>query len=204
MNSLGKGLLIISLLFSLLFSLTTLSAEISSFDKCENPLTIALIDKAKAVIDMIIYQNLATVDEEGAPWIAPVYSAFDDEYNFYWKSSLTCQHSKNIRFKPHTFTSIYDSTVEEGTGFGVYMRGNSYQLENKDIEEINHGIALMERRVHSSDLPPASDCLSPFPRRVYQFVPQQIWVNAVVTVDGKKIDERIEITKCFFQNRKKS
>jgi hypothetical protein len=176
MNSLGKDLLLISLLFSL----TALSAE-SSFDRCENPQTIALIERAKAVIDMIMYQNLATVDEDGEAWIAPVYSAFDDKYNFYWKSSLTCQHSKNIRFKSNTFTSIYDSTVEEGTGFGVYMRGNSYQLEDKDIEEINHGIALMEKRVHSSDLPPASDCLFPFPRRVYKFVPQQIWVNAVVT-----------------------
>ena len=108
MNSLGKDLLLISLLFSL----TALSAE-SSFDRCENPQTIALIERAKAVIDMIMYQNLATVDEDGEAWIAPVYSAFDDKYNFYWKSSLTCQHSKNIRFKSNTFTSIYDSTVEE-------------------------------------------------------------------------------------------
>ena len=41
-------------------------------------------------------------------------------------SAVDSQHSKNIRSNHKTFAVIYNSTVKEGTGFGVYFQGNSY------------------------------------------------------------------------------
>lgn len=166
-------------------------------EECFDPKIIQLVDKAKKEINDRLYLTLATVDDNHLPWNAPVYSAFDEKFHFYWMSSLTSQHSKNIRFNKNTFAVIYNSTAPEGTGFGVYLRGKSDELDVNDIENINHGIAVMGARIHRTNLPPASDYLYPFPRRVYEFIPQQIWVNIVVDIQGKKVDERLEITQCL-------
>jgi hypothetical protein len=42
-----------------------------------------------------------------------------------------------------------------------------------------------------------SDYLFPFPRRVYKFIPHQAWVNTIVTIQGKKVDQRLDITRCL-------
>lgn len=166
---------------------------------CFDPQMIQMVNKAKTEINNRMYLTLATVDDNSAPWNAPVYSAFDVKYNFYWMSSITSQHSKNIRSNNKTFAVLYDSTVNEGTGFGVYLRGNSYELDATDINEIDHGIAVLGARIHRSDLPPSSDYLAPFPRRVYKFIPMQVWVNTIVNIQGKKVDQRLEITDCLLQ-----
>jgi pyridoxamine 5'-phosphate oxidase-like protein len=163
---------------------------------------IQIVNKAKEEINKRLYLTLATVDNNSAPWNAPVYSAFDLNYNFYWMSSLVSQHSTNIRSNSKTFAVLYDSTVLEGTGFGVYLSGNSYELDSIDINEINHGITVMGERIHRSDLPPASNYLSPFPRRVYKFIPLQAWVNTIVDIQGKKVDQRLEITNCLLKEKR--
>src|SRR5580658_3760789 len=113
--------------------------ETMSNQKCSDPIIIQLVDEAKKEINDRMYLTVATVDENSSPWNAPVYSAFDQKYNFYWMSAITSQHSINIRLNSKAFAVIYDSTVPEGTGFGVYMRGNSRELSASDFDEINHG-----------------------------------------------------------------
>ena len=51
-------------------------------------------------------------------------------------SAVYSQHSKNIRFHSKTFAVIYDSTAVEGTGFGVYLQGDTLELAKPDIDEI--------------------------------------------------------------------
>jgi uncharacterized protein YhbP (UPF0306 family) len=52
--------------------------------------------RAKEIIELILYITIATVSKDGTPWNSPVYSAFDEDYNFYWASDQNGQHSKNI------------------------------------------------------------------------------------------------------------
>lgn len=184
-------------MIGVVFFHVSFAAEKLLDQKCDSPQMIQMVAKAKKEIKDRLYLTLATVDNNFSPWNAPVYSAFDQKYNFFWMSSLASQHSKNIRFNSKTFAVIYDSTVPEGTGFGVYLRGNSYELDSTDNNEINHGIEIMSERIHRTDLPPASDYLSPFPRRVYKFIPHQVWVNTIVTIQGKKVDQRLDITHCL-------
>jgi hypothetical protein len=190
------GLKKISIFIALSFSTVSLYANIQN-KKCFNPYMIKLVKKAKKEINNRMYLTLATVDAKSFPWNTPVYSAFDQEYNFYWMSAISSQHSKNIRNNSRVFSVIYDSTVPEGTGFGVYLRGNAYELNSSDSNEIEHGIEVMAKRIHRSPLPSANNYLSPFPRRVYKFIPHQVWVNTIVNIQGKKIDQRVEITRCF-------
>src|SRR3989344_8432811 len=105
-----------------------------------------LTSKAKKVINDILYITIATSDKNNQPWNSPVYSAFDKDYNFYWASWRENQHSKNIKENEKVFVVIYDSTVPESTGFGVYMRGKAHQLETKDVIEIMKALKLLYSR----------------------------------------------------------
>ena len=108
--------------------------------------SLELVSRAKEVIHQILYITLATSDEKGNPWNSPVYSAFDKNYIFYWASWSENQHSKNIRENENVFVVIYDSTVPEGTGFGVYMKGKAYELGLKDSPEILKALKLLYQR----------------------------------------------------------
>lgn len=67
-------------------------------------------ERAKEIIKEILYITIATTSREGQPWNSPVYSAFDESYNFYWASDQNGQHSKNIAENNKIFIVIYDST----------------------------------------------------------------------------------------------
>lgn len=93
-------------------------------------MTAKLLVTASKIIEDIKYMNLASVCEDGSPWNTPVYCAYDEDLTFYWASWRLNQHSKNIRRNSKVFVTIYNSKVKEGEGFGVYMKGNAYQIDN--------------------------------------------------------------------------
>src|SRR6266446_3642631 len=66
-----------------------------------------LNSKVQAILSRTEYAT-ATVDEDGNPWNAPVYVAYDDHFNFYWGSYKESQHSKNIRNNPKVFLTMYN------------------------------------------------------------------------------------------------
>ncbi|MBI4175994.1 MAG: pyridoxamine 5'-phosphate oxidase family protein [Candidatus Aenigmarchaeota archaeon] len=149
--------------------------------------------QAKRVISRILYITLATSGRNCEPWNSPVYSAFDKDYAFYWVSWAGNQHSKNIRENENVFVVIYDSTVPEGTGFGVYMKGKARQLGVRDGAEIVKALKLLYGRTNKKPRSP-KEFLKLFPRRVFKFVPDTVWVNGGGTVNGNFVDTRIDIT----------
>ncbi len=120
--------------------------------------------------------------------------SLNKNYNFYWASWKENQHSKNIQENENVFVVIYDSTVPEGTGFGVYMNGTARQLEKKDILEILKALKLLYAR-KSKKPRKAEEFLGILPRRIYKFVPEQVWVNSEGKVKSSFVDSRIDITK---------
>lgn len=157
--------------------------------------------QAKKVISDILYITIATSDKNNQPWNSPVYSAFDNSYNFYWASWKENQHSKNIKENENVFVVIYDSTVPEGTGFGVYMKGKSRQLEAKDTMEIVKALKLLYSRKNKKPRK-LEEFLGLLPRRIYKFVPEQIWVNSDSDVKGNYVDSRIDITSEILKDKK--
>ena len=145
---------------------------------------------AKGIIEKILYITIASVTPDGKPWNSPVYSAYDEKYNFYWISWTKNQHSKNINHNPNVFLSIYDSTVPEGTGEGVYVQGKAYELT--DRTEIEFADELINKRVgdkgRNADL-----FLNKSPRRMYKVVPEKFWVMGRLVLDGQNVNNRIEI-----------
>lgn len=157
-----------------------------------------LTTQAKKVISDILYITIATCDKSGQPWNSPVYSAFSESYNFYWASWTENRHSKNIKENEKVFVVIYDSTVPEGTGFGVYMKGTARQLEVKDTVEIVKSLKLLYSRKNKKPRKP-EEFLALLPRRIYKFTPEQVWVNSDGDVNGNFVDSRIDITSDILQ-----
>lgn len=151
--------------------------------------------QAATILKNIIYITLATVTPEGKPWNSPLYSTYDQDLNFYWSSDKKGVHSNNVRDNNEAFIVIYDSTVPEGTGEGVYMIGKAYELADKD--EILIARTTTQSRKGKK---PGKNELIKFTgdsiRRVYKFVPSKIWMNDVeLDANGNYIkDVRIEIS----------
>src|SRR5258708_5704103 len=91
---------------------------------------------ARKILKKIKYITIATVKANGQPWNTPVFAAFDEKLNFYWNSTRYSVHSTNIRRNARVFLVVYDSTVKEGFGEGVYMLARAKELNRKaDLEK---------------------------------------------------------------------
>lgn len=149
-----------------------------------------LIKKAKEIIEKIIYIILATTTPDGNPWNSPVFTAYDKNYNFYWRSTKDSVHSQNIRNNGKVFITICDTTTPWGEGKGVYIQAAAIELIDKN--EINQALALLDNRSPKS-LGNADTFLEDYPRRVYKAIPEKIWINVDKKVKGHYIDERLEL-----------
>lgn len=50
----------------------------------------------RAIVDANLYMVLGTADDEGRPWVSPVYFAHAVFHEFYWVSSPETMHSRNV------------------------------------------------------------------------------------------------------------
>ena len=146
--------------------------------------------KAKEIISRVRYMTIASVSEDGQPWNAPVYFGFDERCNLYWTSAEESQHSRNIERNRDVFIVIYDSTVPEGTGLGVYIQARARALGDEGA--ITRAAGLLYARAGKEPPAPEAFC-GDRPRRMYEAVPDRIWVNAVRSVGTDLVDVRVEV-----------
>jgi nitroimidazol reductase NimA-like FMN-containing flavoprotein (pyridoxamine 5'-phosphate oxidase superfamily) len=149
--------------------------------------------RAGEIIQRILYVTIATVSSEGIPWNSPVYSAYDHQANFYWTSSPQAQHSRNIDGNGKVFLAIYDSTVPEGKGEGVYVEGIAAALEAPaEIAEAKRNMAL---RVGKQLGPETDRLLAARLQRIYRATPSRVWMNGFENDEHGRYgrDIRVEI-----------
>src|SRR5687768_2053911 len=73
---------------------------------------------ARAIIDSNLYLTLGTADENGRPWVSPVYYAPEGYAEFYWVSSPEATHSRNIAARPEVAIVVFESRTPIGSGQG--------------------------------------------------------------------------------------
>jgi nitroimidazol reductase NimA-like FMN-containing flavoprotein (pyridoxamine 5'-phosphate oxidase superfamily) len=151
-----------------------------------------LSKRAKEIISQIQYVTIASVDEDGLPWNAPVFSAYDENYNFYWGTHKDSQKAKNIRANNNVFLVIYNSTVPSGTGEGVYVRAKVHEVIEPD--EVKRVYDLLKSRHAPAHFWEWEAIGKSGPIRFYKAVPQKAWMNDDGKKDGHSIDIRTEIT----------
>ena len=150
-------------------------------------------NRAREIIQRILYVTIATVSSEGRPWNSPVYSAYDNHANFYWTSSPEAQHSRNIDYNGKVFLVIYDSTVPEGKGEAVYVEGTAAALEAPaEIAEAKRNMAL---RVGKQLGPETDRLLAARLQRIYRATPNRVWMNGFENDENGSYvrDIRVEI-----------
>lgn len=131
--------------------------------------------RAAEIIKEIKYITIASVSADGQPWNTPVYSAFDKELNFYWFSDKNSQHSQNVRGNNKILLVIYNSTVPEGTGEGVYVKAVVSELN--DPAEILAAKAVLDERVGKEKERNADNYMGDAVLRGYKATPVQAWMN---------------------------
>jgi hypothetical protein len=64
---------------------------------------------ARRVIDSNQFMTIGTADDEGVPWVSPVWYAPVDYREFLWVSDPEARHSSNIAARPRVAIVIFDS-----------------------------------------------------------------------------------------------
>ena len=89
---------------------------------------------ARAILDASLYVTLGTADEDGTPWVTPVYYATADHTDFYWISMPDARHSRNIARRPRIAMVVFDSTVAPYTGQAVSMAAEATEVTGDELE----------------------------------------------------------------------
>jgi nitroimidazol reductase NimA-like FMN-containing flavoprotein (pyridoxamine 5'-phosphate oxidase superfamily) len=108
---------------------------------------------ARAIIDEISYMTLGTADENGLPWVSPVWFASDAYREFFWVSLPERRHSRNIATRPEVAIVIFDSRVPISTGQAVYMSAVAEEVTGRGVER---GIEIFSRRSEAEGARPWS------------------------------------------------
>lgn len=127
--------------------------------------------------------TIATSDENGIPWVAPLFYAVDDSYNFYFISQLSSLHSKHILKNPNVAFAIFDSHQEEGGGNGVQGSGKVSLLYEGELSEAFkwYKTAFIEMKPESFK--------GEAPYRFFKLVPEHFYIQD----PEAKVDKRIEV-----------
>jgi nitroimidazol reductase NimA-like FMN-containing flavoprotein (pyridoxamine 5'-phosphate oxidase superfamily) len=124
---------------------------------------------ARAVIDSNSYLTLGTADENGRPWISPVWFAHSGYREFFWVSSPDARHSINLAARPEVGIVIFDSQVSPAEAEAVYVSAKAEELSGDEVEP---GIEVFSQKSESDGLPAYSrvDVEEPAKLRLYRAV----------------------------------
>lgn len=150
-----------------------------------------LVAAARNIIKTIPYITIASVSETGEPWNTPVFTAYDDRYNFFFSTDIESHKARNIRANSKVFLVIYDSTAKPGSGIGVYIEGKARLLTDEAEKQAAYN-ALVNRRkpiaFHEFE-----DYLDG-PYGLYVVEPLHIYMNTNSQRIGQRVDKKVEIS----------
>ena len=142
---------------------------------------LQLAEIAKGIIKSNVYLTLGTADKD--PWVAPVFYAVDDNYNFYYISQIDSLHTQHILENPNVAFAIFDSHQKEGTGNGVQGKGKVHLLKDDELPEAFkwYHTTFVEMKLESFT--------GSAPYRFFKIIPQKFYV---LDPDAK-VDKRVEV-----------
>jgi pyridoxamine 5'-phosphate oxidase-like protein len=76
---------------------------------------------------------LGTVEPDGRPRLSPVFYTPAGYRRFYWVSSPTAQHSRNVAERPDVEIVVFDSSVQPGQGQAVYMSAVAREVPPNEL-----------------------------------------------------------------------
>jgi Pyridoxamine 5'-phosphate oxidase len=154
---------------------------------------------ARSIIDANLYMTLGTADEDGQPWVSPVFYASRGDREFYWVSSTEATHSRNLASRARVSIVIFDSRVPAYTGQAVYMLGVAEELAGAEVDrgiEVYPGPSGRGGRAV-----PAEDLRPPAFHRLYRATVSQHWIlctsrelGSPCPLHGRAFDHRVPVS----------
>lgn len=99
-------------------------------------------DEARAILNENLVGAIATVNEDGSPWISPVH-IFSDEDAVYWFSEEQRQHSINIEKDARVSLTLFSPDASRGPK-GIYINGEVTKL---DVDATTEAKKLIEAKI---------------------------------------------------------
>ena len=115
----------------------------------------------RSAVDRVLAANrylvLGTADEDGQPWVTPVFFAPLDPNRVCWVSSPDSRHSRNIAHRAEVAITVFDSTVDVGRAEAAYFDADAAQatLDETDttLQVLNSRLP-QDKRLSHDDLQP--------------------------------------------------
>jgi nitroimidazol reductase NimA-like FMN-containing flavoprotein (pyridoxamine 5'-phosphate oxidase superfamily) len=130
---------------------------------------------ARAVIDANSYLTLATADRAGQPWPSPVWYAHRLYREFFWVSSPTAQHSRNLADRPQAGVVIFDSHVPARTAQAVYLTVTAAEVTADELAQGIEVYSARSRALGAKRWTPEEVCV-PAPLRLYRATVAELFV----------------------------
>jgi hypothetical protein len=148
---------------------------------------------AKRILDSNRYMTIATVGEDGRPWITPVYFSPDRYREMYWISDPQAHHSRNVTARPEVSLVVFDSSVSIGAAEAVYMRAQAEEVTEPTPKDC---AAAFRPRFDGVKMFSPEELQSPAPLRLYRATVTQHWVliRGSDPIWGRGIDSRLEVS----------
>ena len=105
-----------------------------SVNRVKSVIIIFMKDLIKEYFDSKKDMQLATI-ANGQPWICTVYFVYDDDFNLYWTSGRSRQHSLEILKDPKTAVTIVRDTERKQA---LQIIGNAYEVADNDLERVHN------------------------------------------------------------------
>jgi nitroimidazol reductase NimA-like FMN-containing flavoprotein (pyridoxamine 5'-phosphate oxidase superfamily) len=103
------------------------------------------------------YLVLGTADEDGEPWVSPVFFAPLHPDRLCWASSPDSRHSRNIAQRARIAITVFDSTVEIGRAEAAYFDADAAQATPEEtaaaLQSLNARLPP-DKRIRNDDLQP--------------------------------------------------
>ena len=92
----------------------------------------------RSTIDRVLAANLyivlGTADEDGQPWVSPVFFAQLGPNRLCWVSSPDSRHSRNIAHRNTIAITVFDSTVAVGRAEAAYFDAHAAPATPDEVD----------------------------------------------------------------------
>lgn len=150
---------------------------------------------ARKIIKKNIYLTLATT-AKGRPWASPLFYAYDKNYNFYFVSEKTSQHTRNLKVNPRVAVAIFSSQEKPEAVNGLQIKAKATEL---GLRELPHALLIYLRRPETKLMAERFknyrnplEYLGRFPFRCYKIMPEKFYIlDPKITKKDKRVEVRL-------------
>lgn len=96
----------------------------------------------REILDNNLLGALATLNEDGSPWVVPVH-VFSDNEAVYWFSLEDKQHSQNVAHDPRVSITLFSPDMSYGPK-AVYINGDA---ETLGVDATTEAKKLVEAKI---------------------------------------------------------